>query len=147
MSILNLLSQKDYIAYNKHFAKEVGVDEAIVFGELCSICNIHGEEFYFEQHRIIEETCLTEYRIRNALKNLQDFGLVSVAKKGLPAKNYYSLNEKVLLEAEIKKLQVSNETQLKRNEVLRADNIGMYRMVKRYQKKLGIERTERRVFK
>ena len=51
------------------------------------------------------------------------------------------------LEAEIKKLQVSNETQLKRNEVLRADNIGMYRMVKRYQKKLGIERTERRVFK
>lgn len=98
MSILNLLSQKDYIAYNKHFAKEVGVDEAIVFGELCSICNIHGEEFYFEQHRIIEETCLTEYRIRNALKNLQDFGLVSVTKKGLPAKNYYSLNEKVLVE-------------------------------------------------
>ena len=98
MSILNLLSSKDYIAYNKHFAKEVGVDEAIVFGELCSICNIHGEEFYFEQHRIIDETCLTEYRIRNALKNLQDFGLVSVTKKGLPAKNYYSLNEKVLVE-------------------------------------------------
>lgn len=98
MSILNLLSQKDYIAYNKHFAKEVGVDEAIVFGELCSICNIHGEEFYFEQHRIIEETCLTEYRIRNALKNLQDFGLVSVTKKGLPAKNYYSLNENALIE-------------------------------------------------
>jgi hypothetical protein len=98
MSILNLLSQKDYIAYNKHFAKEVGVDEAIVFGELCSICNIHGEEFYFEQHRIIEDTCLTEYRIRNALKNLQNFGLVSVTKKGLPAKNYYSLNEQVLIE-------------------------------------------------
>ena len=98
MSILNLLSQKDYIAYNKHFAKEVGVDEAIVFGELCSICNIHGQEFYFEQHRIIEDTCLTEYRIRNALKNLQNFGLVSVTKKGLPAKNYYSLNEQVLIE-------------------------------------------------
>ena len=53
-----------------------------------------------------------------------------------------------LLEAEIKKLQVSHETQLKRNEILRADNVGMYRMVKRYQKKLGIEeRVERRVFK
>ena len=53
-----------------------------------------------------------------------------------------------LLEAEIKKLQVSHETQLKRNEILRADNIGMYRMVKRYQKKLGIdEKVERRVFK
>jgi hypothetical protein len=98
MSILKLLSSDSYIAYNKQLAKEVGVDEAIVFGELCSICNIHGEEFYFEQHRIIDETCLTEYRIRNALKNLQDFGLVSVTKKGLPAKNHYSLNEKVLVE-------------------------------------------------
>jgi hypothetical protein len=98
MSILKLLSSDSYIAYNKQLAKEVGVDEAIVFGELCSICNIHAEEFYFEQHRIIDETCLTEYRIRNALKNLRDFGLVSVTKKGLPAKNYYSLNEKVLVE-------------------------------------------------
>lgn len=53
-----------------------------------------------------------------------------------------------LLESEINKLKVSHETQLKRNEILRADNVGMYRMVKRYQKKLGIEeRVERRVFK
>lgn len=51
------------------------------------------------------------------------------------------------LEAEIKKLQVSHETQLKRNEILRRDNVGMYHLVKKYQKKLGIERTERRVFK
>ena len=53
-----------------------------------------------------------------------------------------------MLEAEIRKLEVSHETQLKRNEILRADNIGMYRLVKRYQKKLGIdEKVERRVFK
>lgn len=53
-----------------------------------------------------------------------------------------------LLEDEIKKLQISNETQIKRNEILRADNIGMYRMVKRYQKKLKIEEPiQRRVFK
>lgn len=53
-----------------------------------------------------------------------------------------------LLQAEIRKLEVSHETQLKRNEILRADNIGMYRMVKRYQKKLGLnEKVERRVFK
>lgn len=52
-----------------------------------------------------------------------------------------------MLEAEIKKLQATHETQLKRNEVLRADNVGMYRMVKRYQKKLGLnEKVERRKF-
>ena len=52
-----------------------------------------------------------------------------------------------MLEDEINRLNVKHETQLKRNEVLRADNIGMYRLVKRYQKRLGEERTERRVFK
>lgn len=52
-----------------------------------------------------------------------------------------------LLEAEIRKLQVSHETQLKRNEVLRADNVGMYRLVKRYQKKLKLdEKVERRSY-
>ncbi len=50
-------------------------------------------------------------------------------------------------EEEIRKLNVKHETQLKRNEMLRADNVGMYRQVKRYQKKLGIEQTERRRFK
>ena len=45
----------------------------------------------------MNDTCLTEYRIRNALKNLQKAGLVSIKKKGLPAKNYYVLNEKNLL--------------------------------------------------
>lgn len=53
-----------------------------------------------------------------------------------------------LLETEIEKLKKTHETQLKRNEILRADNIGMYRMVKRYQKKLGLEeKVERRTFK
>jgi hypothetical protein len=51
------------------------------------------------------------------------------------------------LEKKIKELELSNETQLKRNEILRRDNVGMYHLVKKYQKKLGIERTERRVFK
>ena len=39
-------------------------------------------------------------------------------------------------EEEIRKLNVKHETQLKRNEVLRADNVGMYRVVKRYEKRL-----------
>lgn len=98
MGILQLLARENYITYHKTLAKTVGVDEAILFGELCSMNNLYGDDFFCEQEKLMNDTCLTEYRIRNALKNLQKFNLVSVTKKGLPAKNYYILNENVLIE-------------------------------------------------
>jgi DNA-binding transcriptional regulator GbsR (MarR family) len=97
MGILQLLAKESYIAYSKPLAKVVGIDEAILFGALCSICNIHGEEFFCQQDRLCEDTCLSEYRLRNAMKNLQQSELVTVVKKGLPAKNYYSLSEETFL--------------------------------------------------
>ena len=98
MGILQLLAKENYITYHKTLARVVGVDEAILFGELCSMSNLYGDEFFCEQSKLINDTCLTEYRIRNALKNLQKENLVSVVKKGLPAKNWYILNENKLLE-------------------------------------------------
>ena len=98
MGILQLLARENYIAYHKTLANVIGVDEAILFGELCSMNNMYGDEFFCEQSKLMNDTCLTEYRIRNALKNLQKANLVSVTKKGLPAKNYYILNEDKLLE-------------------------------------------------
>lgn len=99
MGILQLLARENFIAYSKPLAKKIGIDEAIVFGELCSMCNLYGDaEFFCEQQRICDDTCLTEYRLRNALKNLSECGLISIVKKGLPAKNYYTLYEETFLE-------------------------------------------------
>ena len=98
MSILQLLSKKNYIAYNKGLAKKIGVDEAILFGEMCSLTNVYGDEFFCDQETLMEETCLTEYRVRNAIKTLQEVGLLKVERKGMPAKNYYTLNEDVLID-------------------------------------------------
>lgn len=97
MGILQLLAKENYITYHKTLAKVLGVDEAILFGELCSMSNLYGYEFFCEQNKLMNDTCLTEYRIRNALKSLQKANLVSVVKKGLPAKNYYVLDENELL--------------------------------------------------
>jgi DNA-binding PadR family transcriptional regulator len=86
--------------YNKTLAKKLGIDEAILFGSLCGYHTMFNgvEEFYCEQERIMEDTCLSEYRLQNALRNLKNEGLVNVVKKGMPAKNYYKLNEEKLME-------------------------------------------------
>lgn len=98
MGILQLLAKENYITYHKGLAKKIGVDEAILFGEMCSLTNVYGDEFFCDQETLMEETCLTEYRVRNAVKTLQEVGLLKVERKGMPAKNYYTLNEEVLID-------------------------------------------------
>lgn len=106
-TILSLLAKQNYITYNKPLAKIIGIDEAILYGELCSIsCYNNEEEFSYEQEKIIDDTCLSEYRVRNALKKLIEFNLVEVNKKGLPSRYYYKLND----DAFKKIMQISDES-------------------------------------
>lgn len=86
--------------------------------------------------------------IREKLDNFKLFGENMSLRLDIAQLKRNHEKEIKLLEAEINKLEKLNETQLKRNEILRADNVGMYRLVKRYQKKLKIDdKVERRVFK
>lgn len=106
-TILSLLAKQNYITYNKQLAKIIGIDEAILYGELCSIsCYNDEEEFAYEQEKLIDDTCLSEYRIRNALKKLIEFKLVEVNKKGLPSRYYYKLND----DSFKKIMQISDES-------------------------------------
>lgn len=99
MKIINLLAKQNFIMVNKPLAKTIGVNAAIVFGELCSISSIfNDEEFFYQKEKIEEDTCLGNDAVRSAIKKLQEIGLISVIKKGLPCKNYYTIHEDVLLE-------------------------------------------------
>lgn len=98
MSVLHLISRKNFITFNKEIAKIIGLHEALLLGELCSICDLYGEEFFFTQDKISNDTCLSEYQIQKALKTLQEKNIVSVKKRGIPCKNYYKINEYAILE-------------------------------------------------
>lgn len=104
MDVLDLIASDNYITFNKTLAKEIGLEQALLYGALCGYHRYYkGEEFFKEQEQLMEDTCLSEYLIRNATKKLCELGLISVEKKGLPAKNYYKLN----LESLIKLLSTS----------------------------------------
>ena len=79
MDVLDLISSDNYITLNKTLLKKLGIEATILFGALCSYQRyFKGEEFYKEQDKLIEDTCLTEYLLRSATKILKDLGLVSV---------------------------------------------------------------------
>ena len=99
MDILDILASDNYIVFNKTLAKEIGLENAIVFGALCGYQKgFKNEEFYREQYKIMEDTCLTEYAIRKSMKELKQLKLVEIIKKGIPAKYYFKINTTRLIE-------------------------------------------------
>lgn len=96
-TILKLIASNGFISYNKIIARTFGVHEAIVLGELCSICSYFNyKEFYINQERISNDTALSVKQIRTALTNLVNSKIIEVTKKGLPCKNWYTINGELL---------------------------------------------------
>lgn len=97
MDIIDILASDNYIMCNKAIAKKYGIEEAILLGAMCSYQKgFKNEEFYREQEKILDDTALTLYSLRKAMKTLQSLGILSITKKGLPAKHYYRINSDIL---------------------------------------------------
>lgn len=103
-AISKLLSTDGYIIVNKALIKRVGLNAAVLLGELCTEYNywesageLIDDMFYSTRENIEENTGLTDYMQREAMKILQNLQLLTVVKQGMPAKNYYKLDERQLL--------------------------------------------------
>lgn len=132
MGILQLLASRNYIAVNKELIKCIGLDETILLGELASECEywlsqekLEDGYFYSTIDMVEQNTTLTDYQQRKAIKVLQDMGLVEVVIKGLPPKRYIKINEdtilKILENKNLKNLRIktqkTKELNLKKLEI------------------------------
>lgn len=127
MNLISLLSSSNVGYYNKEIARMFGLNEAIILSELCSKYEywkkenkLTENEFFFETQETIEEnTTLSSYQQRNALKTLEENKILTTKLVGIPAKKYFKINENELLQyltprceetaqLEVKKLNSSN---------------------------------------
>lgn len=105
IDIVSLLSCDGYIICNKTLIKKFNADCAILVGELCAEYNYYKNlgqldldgSFYSTRDNIEQNTGLNDYAQRKAIKMLSEAKILTVTKKGLPAKNYYKLNDSQLL--------------------------------------------------
>lgn len=105
MNITDFLSTDGYIAVNKKVIRLVGLEEAIILGELCSEYTYWRNEnkledgmFYCTVENMEENTGLSIHKQRKAINNLESMGVISIVKKGLPAKRYIKINTSRLIE-------------------------------------------------
>ena len=105
MTILQLISTENFISVNKELIKLLGLEEAIILGELASeyeFWNRKGELdqgfFYSTIENIEKNTTLSVHKQRKALNNLKEKGLIEIKVKGIPAKRYIKIIEKQVYE-------------------------------------------------
>ena len=113
--IIELLSQDGYYTLNKRLVKLIGLENAFLLSCFIDKYKFFNEEFFYTKENILNDTRLTEYSLNASLKFLRDNNLITIIKKGCPAKNYYNINfEKIqnLLENDTTRQTENNTTSL-----------------------------------
>lgn len=104
MSVIDILSNGNYIVVNKKIASDLGLYEAILLGELASehkywsnTEKLEDGFFYSTVEKIKENTTLSKDQQRSAMNTLKEKGIVTVILKGIPAKRYIRINEDAVI--------------------------------------------------
>jgi len=99
----HLLSSSAFLIVNKQLAKQVGLKGAALLADLISkeeyfIANGMTDGWFFNTEANIErDTTLTSYQQRKVLKTLKKYEIIETKRKGIPAKQYFKINEANLL--------------------------------------------------
>jgi hypothetical protein len=99
----HLLSSSAFLIVNKQLAKQVGLKGAVLLADLISkeeyfIANGVTDGWFFNTEANIErDTTLTSYQQRKVLKTLKKYEIIETKRKGIPAKQYFKINEANLL--------------------------------------------------
>ena len=98
-----LLSSTAFLVVNKELAKNIGLKETILLADLISkeeyfINNGMTDGWFFNtEDNIFKDTTLTPYQQRNALKTLKKYEIIETKRKGIPAKQYFKINEEQVI--------------------------------------------------
>ena len=100
----SLLSSSAFLIVNKRLSKAVGLKASVLLADLIS-----KEEYFIEkgslqdgyffntEDNIQQDTTLTPYQQRNALKTLKNHNILEVKRMGVPAKQHFRINEEQVM--------------------------------------------------
>lgn len=99
MNILSILASDNYIVINRDLLKKYGINVTLMLCELASEYNYFDKNekledgmFYSTIDNISERTGLSKYQQTEALKVLDEVGIVKSVVKGMPAKRYFKID-------------------------------------------------------
>ena len=122
-----LLSSTAFLVVNKNLAKNIGLKETILLADLISkeeyfINNGMTDGWFFNTEANIQrDTTLTPYQQRNALKTLKKNEIIETKRKGIPAKQYFKINEEQVIKF-LNNKSSTNLTTINKNKEITLNN-------------------------
>jgi len=104
INIVSLLASDNFLVINRDLLKRYGLNVALMLCELASEYNYYSKEgkleedglFFSTIENISDKTGLSRYQQAEALKTLDEMGIVKTIVKGIPAKRYFKLDIELL---------------------------------------------------
>jgi hypothetical protein len=143
----HLLSSSAFLVVNKCLAKQIGLKETILLADLISkeeyfIANGMTDGWFFNTEKNIEaDTTLTPFQQRKCLKSLRKYGIIETKRKGIPAKQFFKINEEVVVKF-LNNLSATNFTSINKNKEIRINNNISNNMIEFRKMKFGTEVSE-----
>ena len=123
----NLLSSTAFLVVNKSLAKQIGLKETVLLADLISkeeyfIANGMTDGWFFNTESNIEaDTTLTPFQQRKCIKALKKYGIIETKRKGVPAKQFFKINEELVVKF-LNNLSLNKCTTINKNKVIRINN-------------------------
>jgi hypothetical protein len=123
----HLLSSTAFIVLNKELARQIGLKAAILLADLISkeeyfISNGMTDGWFFNTEANIQaDTTLTPYQQRKSIKELKKHQLIEVKRMGIPAKQFFKINEELVVKF-LNNLKSSNLTTINNNKEIKITN-------------------------
>jgi hypothetical protein len=123
----HLLSSTAFIVLNKQLAKQVGLKEAVLLADLISkeeyfISKGMTDGWFFNTEANIEaDTTLNPYHQRKCIKRLKEFKIIETKRMGIPAKQYFKINEEQVMQI-LNNLIVKDCTTINKNKEIIINN-------------------------
>jgi len=100
INIVSLLASDNFLVINRDLLKRYGLNVTLMLCELASEYNYYSKEgkleedglFFSTVENISDKTGLSKYQQSEALKTLNEMGIVKTIVKGIPAKRYFKLD-------------------------------------------------------
>lgn len=98
MRIEDFLSNDAFVMVNKKLSKELWICKAVYLQELISQRKRFGvDKFYFTQDNMCNELWISAKTQQRYAKELQEKWLINIEKKWIPARNWYTINDAVII--------------------------------------------------
>ena len=117
----NLLSSTAFLVVNKSLAKQIGLKETVLLADLISkeeyfIANGMTDGWFFNTESNIEaDTTLTPFQQRKCIKALKKYGIIETKRKGVPAKQFFKINEELVVKF-LNNLSFNKSTTINKNK-------------------------------